>query len=430
MVPHLVTALKGPLLELERRFLDANPQIERWFRLEWQEHTPPFYCSTDLRNAGFKLAPVDTNLFPGGFDNLAPDTLPLAVQAAVAAIEKYCPDARNLLLVPESRELSPNYLHNVARLCTILRQTGLDVRLGSFDPEVTGPTPFPLPGGQEVVIEPLVRRGRRVGLEDFDPCSILLNNDLSGGLPPILEELHEQVLLPPLHAGWAVRRKSNHFAAYRDVAKRFAKMLDIDPWLIDPFFASCSDVDFAERAGEECVASRVDALLRQMRSKYREYGIGETPFVIVKADAGTYGMGVLSVKDASEVRNLSAQQRSRMAVTKEGLEVTRVILQEGVPTFESIDDAWAEPVVYMIDRYVVGGFYRVHSGRGRDENLNVPGMQFVPLPFAASCNLPDARASDEAAANRFYAYGVVGRLALLAASIELERTDPDPSLYG
>ena len=100
MVPHLVTALTGPLLDLEKKILEATPAIERWFRLEWQEHTPPFYCSVDLRNAGYKLAPVDTNLFPGGFNNLATEMLPLAVQAAMAAIDKYCPDARNLLLIP------------------------------------------------------------------------------------------------------------------------------------------------------------------------------------------------------------------------------------------------------------------------------------------------------------------------------------------
>ncbi len=94
MVPHLVTALTGPLLDLEKKILAATPAIERWFRLEWQEHTPPFYCSVDLRNAGFKLAPVDTNLFPGGFNNLSPEMLPLAVQAAMAAIDKYCPDAQ------------------------------------------------------------------------------------------------------------------------------------------------------------------------------------------------------------------------------------------------------------------------------------------------------------------------------------------------
>jgi glutamate--cysteine ligase len=70
MVPHLITALTGPINELEQRMLESMPAIERWFRLEWMEHTPPFYTSVDLRNSGFKLAPVDTNLFPGGFNNL------------------------------------------------------------------------------------------------------------------------------------------------------------------------------------------------------------------------------------------------------------------------------------------------------------------------------------------------------------------------
>ena len=87
MVPHLVTALNGPINELEQRVLDSMPAIERWFRLEWMEHTPPIYTSVDIRNAGFKLAPVDTNLFPGGWNNLSPEMLPLAVQAAQAAIE-------------------------------------------------------------------------------------------------------------------------------------------------------------------------------------------------------------------------------------------------------------------------------------------------------------------------------------------------------
>jgi glutamate--cysteine ligase len=73
---------------------------------------------------------------------------------------------------------------------------------------------------------------------------------------------------------------------------------------------------------------------------------------------------------------------------------------------------------------VVGGFYRVNAERGRDENLNAPGMRFVPVPFAAPCNLPDPSAALEDAPNRFYVYGVIARLALLAAAIELERTAP------
>lgn len=432
MVPHLVTALSGPLLDLERRILDATPAIERWFRMEWQEHTPPFYCSVDLRNAGFKLAPVDTNLFPGGFNNLAPEVLPLAVQAAMAAIDKICPDARNLLLIPENHTRNMFYLQNVARLSAILRQTGLNVRLGSLNPEITEPTRVELPDGQALVLEPLERvgpGGRRLGLKNFDPCAVVLNNDLSGGAPEILRNVNEQFMMPPLHAGWSVRRKSKHFSAYDDVAKKFGKLLDIDPWMINPYFGVCGEINFQERTGEECLATQVDSLLSKIRKKYKEYGVKETPFVIVKADAGTYGMGIMSVKDASEVKNLNRKARNKMSVVKEGLEVSEVIVQEGVHTFETVKDGVAEPVVYMIDRFVVGGFYRVHSERGIDQNLNAPGMHFVPLPFASSCILPDPGQRANAAPNRFYAYGVVARLALLAASLELERTDPNPELY-
>lgn len=432
MVPHLVTALTGPLLELEKKILDATPAIERWFRLEWQEHTPPFYCSVDIRNAGFKLAPVDTNLYPGGFNNLAPEMLPLAVQAAMAAIEKYCPDAKNLLLIPERHTRNTFYLQNVARLIQIFRQTGLNVRLGSLSDDIKEPTNLDLPDGSTLTLEPLVRsaNGRRLGLADFDPCTILLNNDLSAGIPAIFQDLHEQTLLPPLHAGWAVRRKTNHFAAYDDVVKKFSKIVDVDPWMLNPYFGKASQINFQEGIGVDAVAAQVDSVLAKIRKKYKEYGIKEKPFVIVKADAGTYGMGIMTVHDANDVKDLNRKQRNKMSVGKEGLEVSDVIIQEGVHTFEQINEAVAEPVVYMIDRYVIGGFYRVHSGRGVDENLNAPGAHFVPLAFALQHALPDAHAKPGTTSpNRFYMYGVVGRLALLAASLELERTDPNPEVY-
>jgi glutamate--cysteine ligase len=425
MVPHLVTALDGPLLELERKILDATPAVERWFRLEWQEHTPPFYCSVDLRNAGFKLAPVDTNLFPGGFNHLAPDVLPLAVQATMASIEKICPDAKNLLLIPERHPRNASDLENIARLSLIMRHAGLNVRLGTLDEEVEEPQTIALPDGRSLVLEPLERSRRRLGLKNFDPCTILLNNDLSSGLPPVLENLHEQFLLPPLHAGWAVRRKSNHFSCYDDVAKKFAKLVDIDPWMLNPYFQHVHGVDFQERTGEDALADSVDVLLKKIAKKYREYGIDDKPYIVVKSDAGTYGMGVMTVRDASELRDLNRRERSKMAVGKEGMEVHDVILQEGVHTFERVQGAVAEPVVYMIDRYVVGGFYRVHAGRENDQSLNAPGMHFVPLAFDHTA-MPDFHAKPGAATpNRFYMYGVVARLALLAASIELEKTDPE-----
>ena len=55
MVPRLATALTGPLLDLERTLLAKDTAVERWLRAQWQEHTPPFYCSVDLRT----LLPLD-----------------------------------------------------------------------------------------------------------------------------------------------------------------------------------------------------------------------------------------------------------------------------------------------------------------------------------------------------------------------------------
>ena len=430
MVPHLITALTGPINELEQRMLESLPAIERWFRLEWMEHTPPFYTSVDIRNAGFKLAPVDTNLYPGGWNNLTPEMLPLAVQSAMAAIEKICPEAKNLLVIPENKSNSTFYLSNVAQLQRIFQSAGLNVRVGSIDPAIKKTTKIELPTGETVTLEPVVRSKRRLGLKNFDPCTILLNNDLSAGAPGILEDLHEQYLLPPLHAGWSVRRKSRHFQSYEEVSKRFGKLLGIDPWLINPMFNKCGQVDFAQEQGLDCLRTNVDALLTKVRKKYKEYGINEKPFVIVKADNGTSGMGIMTVRDVKDLDQLSERTKAKMATAKDGRQVHDVIIQEGVVTAERINEAVAEPVVYMMDRYVVGGFYRVHAERGDDENLNIPGAHYVPLAFAESTRLPQPGQKPGASApNRFYMYGVIGRLAMLAASYELEATDPEAEVY-
>jgi glutamate--cysteine ligase len=428
MVPHLITSLTGPINELEQRVLESMPAIERWFRLEWMEHTPPFYCSVDLRNAGFKLAPVATDLFPGGFNHLTPEMLPLAVQAAMAAIEKICPEAKNLLLIPGGHTQDSFYLASLQRLVQIFTQAGLNVRLGSLDATLATAQTLNLPDGGELEIEPVVRTRGRLGLKGFDPCTILLNNDLSRGVPRSVQHLHEQFLLPPLHAGWTLRRKSQHFQSYEEIAKKFSKLLGIDPWLITPYFNSCGDVDLATPAGVDCLRSNADALLTKVRRRYKEFGINERPFVVVKADNASDGQGLLVLRDVKDLDDLSDRlvQRLRAAHGADQDAPLGVIVQEGVPTMEHMHSAVAEPVVCTIDRYVVGGYYRVHAARGSNEDLCGPGSSYVPLAFAPSSGLPKPGAKPGASPpNRFYMYGVIARLAMLAVAYELEVTDPD-----
>ena len=431
MVPHLVTALTGPINELEQRILDSMPAIERWFRLEWMEHTPPFYCSVDVRNAGFKLAPVETNLFPDGWNILTPAMLPLAVQAAMASIEKICPEARNLLIVPENQTQSTFYLSNLAQLRRVFHMAGLNVRIGSISPDIKKSVTIALPDGESITLEPVGRNKGRIGVKDFDPCTILLNNDLRAGVPGILEDLHQQYLLPPLHAGWSTRRKSNHFKCFEEVSKRFGKLIGVDHWLVNPLFDRCAEVDFSSDDNVLDLAAHIDALLVKVRKKHKEYGIKEKPFVVIKADNGDPRMGVFTIRDGKDIDALRAQVIARATDTNPDALRFDVLLQEGVSTNERVNDAVAEPVVYMMDRYVVGGFYRVHAGRTVDENLDAPGSSFVPLAFAESTHLPQPGVKPGASApNRFYMYGVIARLAMLAASYELEATDPQAEHYA
>ena len=440
MVPHLSTALNGPINELEQRIIDSMPATERWFRLEWMEHMPAFYCAADIRNAGFKLAAVETNLYPGGWNYLSEATLPLAVQAAQAAIEKICPEARNLLLVPENHASHDAYWGNIAQLVRIFRMAGLNVRVGSISNEIKEPTRIEWPGAaasaavrEEILLEPVIRTERRLGLKNFDPCTVLINNDLSEGTPGILEELYEQYVLPPVHAGWHVRRRSRHLACHEEVSKRFCKMLGIDPWLITPLFSACGAVDLRAEQGMETLRSQVDALLTRIRRKYKEYGIQERPFVAIKADKSPCSASVLTVHSVDELQDCADKLRGKACAKTDKEQGTHdLVLQEGVLSHEYIDDTRADPVVYMMDRYVVGGFYWLH-GNKLDGccTAKADQAQCVPLTFDKSSQLPEPGVKPGASVpNRFYMYGVVARLAMLAASYELEATDPEAILQA
>jgi glutamate--cysteine ligase len=420
-VPHLATAMVGPLYDLERHLLTQQIEIETWLRKEWQKTPAPITSSVDLRNAGFKLAPVDTNLFPAGYNNLSTQILPLCIQAVQSTLEKTFPGCERILLIPENHSRNLFYFENLASLQEIFTKAGFDVRIGSLLPDLDVPLTVDLSNNRKIILEPVIRDADKIKLVNFSPCLILLNNDLTSGIPPILENIN-QPICPAVELGWWSRLKSIHFRHYEAVATEFAARLDIDPWLINPLYRNCGSINFVEREGEECLAEQVTTVLNEIQNKYREYNIQEKPFVIVKADAGTYGMGVMSIDSPQQIFQLNRKQRNRMSALKGNQPINKVLVQEGVYSFErwGQDKAVAEPVVYMIGHHVVGGFYRMHKDRGPTENLNAPGMEFEPLAFAEACNYPCQKPNHSEESHRFYAYGVVARLALLAAARELK----------
>jgi glutamate--cysteine ligase len=418
-VPDLSTALNGPLLKVEEQIIAHQAEIESWFRSQWRLTPAPFYSSVDLRNSGYKIAPVDTNLFPAGFNNLNPDYEAVCIQALQLAVERTGKKIDRILLIPENHTRNMFYLENVAALVSLIGKAGFDVQIGSLIPGLTAPQTIALDSGSSLKLNPLVRTGNNLGIDGFVPDLVLLNNDMSGGRPAVLENL-EQPVIPSLSLGWSTRLKSVHFRHYKEIAEEFSRQIGIDPWFIDPLFRNCGEIDFMKNESSHCLESNVNTLLNAIQKKYDEYGVDQRPYVVVKADAGTYGMGVMMAHSAEELIDMNRKERTRMSTTKEGQKVTKVIIQEGVYTNETwgADKIVAESVVYMIDKNVVGGFYRVHPKKGANENLNSPGMQFEPLAFQDCCVSPDKAQSPDARPNRFYTYGVIARLANLAAARE------------
>lgn len=419
-LPRLSTECIKPEILIEKAISENKPEIESWFRDQWQHTQAPFYASVDLRNAGIKLAPVDTNLFPAGFNNLHSSFDSLCIHAIQSALEKTAPHAKNILLIPENHTRNNFYFSNINKLQNLLIDAGYSVKLGSLNEEIKSPLQIDLITGGRLILEPITRINNRLVTKDFDPCLILLNNDLSDGVPTIFHNI-EQIIMPPTSLGWSQRTKSSHFSHYSQVVREFCTNFDIDPWLIDPLYTNCSEIDFLNRSGEQCIERNVKSMLEAIQVKYNEYGIDKKPFVIVKADSGTYGMGIMAVSDSSEVSNLNRKQRKKMASAKGKLETSRVIIQEGVYSSEIIGDtdSVTEPVVYMIDHHVVGCFYRVHKDRKDNENLNAPGMHFEQVMFTCKDETKQCMYKQSSIQNRFYAYGVVARLALLAAAREI-----------
>lgn len=419
VTPHLQNNETKNLLLLEKKFLASSAEIENWFAKEWQVTKPPVYGSVDLRNAGFKLAPIDMNLFPAGFNNLNMEFLPSIAKACHQAIVSFNKDIKNILIIPENHTRNLFYWENIGALMTILTNAGFHIRVGSLLPDyqdgaTIGETP-------KIFLQSIIREKNKIIVDDFVADAILLNNDLSDGIPVILENI-EQIIMPPAHLGWQKRLKSAHFKHYENVSKEFSSLLDMDPWLISPLFRHCGEVDFMTGEGQACLQKNVQELLVTIEKKYQQQNITAKPFVMVKADSGTYGMAVMTVRTIEDIKDLNRKERTKMAKGKGGQKVSRVIIQEGVYTNETIGEehAIAEPVVYLWGEKVVGGFYRVHNERGIDENLNAPGMYFKPLPFKSLCQL-NSLACDEQ--NRLYVYGVIARLSMLAAAREMKEDE-------
>lgn len=415
--------MSPPLTKLEKLILTNFGKIEYWFRKKFHDINVPLYSSIDLRNNYFKLAPVDMNLFPAGFNNIDQNLHILAIQALQYFFERNFPDCQNILLIIENHTRNLAYLDNVIILKSIFIKAGFTIEISSLDSSINGTTISH--NNEQIIYQEIVKKENKlITKSNFCPDIIILNNDLSSGIPEILSNI-KQTILPPLNAGWYKRRKNIFFNQYNEICHEFAQLLDIDPWLISTKIDVCTNLNFKEKLGIDELASKATKMLDDISKKYNKYNINEKPYLVIKANNGTYGMGIMIVKSVDDIISMNRKNRNKMSVIKDKQFVTEVLIQEGIRTAEIVNNKVSEPVIYTIDYSVIGGFYRVHSNKGDDENLNAPGADFIPIAFTNDC-LPKINSNNENTcnlqncANRFYIYGIFARLSLLASVNELK----------
>ncbi|HRK02428.1 MAG TPA: glutamate--cysteine ligase, partial [Oligoflexia bacterium] len=290
-----------------KNYLEEQP-LTKWIEARAAGGVEPFYTSIDLRDAGFKLAPVDANLFPAGFNNICPEDLfhsaPIARRVLIKHLGRV---PKNLVILPESHTKNRFYVDNLLALKQIFENLGIVVHIGWWGEIPTeslvlkdGIETVRLSSstGTEIFAVPLYLKNEQLVLKDLTleapaeiaPEFILLNNDFSSGFPLKLSCV-SQPIEPSFRLGWHTRKKHEFFENYNRLAGELALNAKLDPWHLQVDTELVTDVNFDESVGMERIAAAAERVLNRIRLEYEKRGIEEKPFVFIKSNSGTYGMG-------------------------------------------------------------------------------------------------------------------------------------------
>ena len=363
------------LNDLNQLIEAKRQEITAWMEKKRSEVPIPIYGSVDVRDAGWKIAVVDANHFPAGFNNVAPEDEQHLSALLKNHINRRDEKCRWVHLYPESHTRNAAYVENLKTLQRLIEQAGFRCTVGS--PEladhgslagISGPLNL------DIVSLQMLDDEESIVVNGEQPDLILLNNDLTEGIVP---GLGTSRVSPPPVMGWHSRKKSHHYDALSDYVSEIAELIGIEPWcLITDWFVSKDKCLDRESCRIE-LAAEVDDFIQQIKHRYHTLGIDREPVVFIKNDSGTYGLGILSVRSGEELLSLSNRKMRKLMYSKGGVEVENFLIQEGIPTrLETSDGGPVEPVVYLVDGQAASWFYRINEKKSDIDNLNSPSASF------------------------------------------------------
>lgn len=394
--------------ELHRLLLEKRDPLQAWFESRSKGLKFPFYSSYDIRDAGFKVAPVDANLFPAGFNNICDNDKEYTAEKLKEYLEEAEPQVRRIGLLTENHTQNLFYWDNVATIRSLLLDAGFDVKVSLFDKSSASRTVTSASRGDVLV-------------ESFDEVNAwaqmwVSNNDFSSPNEEIVGSIKVK-LVPSFEFGWHKRRKHRFFCHYNDLAKEIAKILGINPYRLTVETRRVENVDIDDLESRHRLQTAAMELVQNVNKGRDQLAIPSTEHIFLKNNRGTYGLGVLALESPNQIEALSYKQRKKMKAAKGGVEIDDLILQESIPTsFQEKEGGVSEPVIYAVGPHMVGGFFRSHEAKGVDESLNSPGMVFKKLCFANT----EIQHLELEAEN---VYGWIAKLGALACALELKECE-------
>ena len=363
------------LNDLNTTLESKRQEITEWMNRKRLEVPIPIYGSVDVRDSGWKVAVVDANHFPAGFNNIAAEDERHLAALLKNHIKRRDGECQWVHLYPESHTRNAAYVENLTTLQRLIVMAGFRCTVGSPELAEYGSLAG-LSGPLKLDIVKLDESNGEstIVIDGLKPDLILLNNDLTEGIVP---GLGTSRVSPPPVMGWHSRKKSHHYEALSVYVNEISEMLGIDPWCIMTDWFVSKDKCLDRESCRIELAAEVNIFINKIKQRYVAMGIDREPVVFIKNDSGTYGLGILSVRSGEELLALSNRKMKKLMYSKGGVEVENFLIQEGIPTRLKTDNGGpVEPVVYLIDGQAASWFYRVNEKKGDVENLNSPSAQF------------------------------------------------------
>lgn len=382
---------------LESQFILHKNKIEEWIHHRYNNNIT-IYSSVDLRQSSFKIAPIDTNIFPSGFRFIPQQLIHVASKYFSEYFKKKNVVYTKIAIFAENFTRDRNYWINIKQLVKIFEKISIEVKIivdanHSIIQKIKKNTNLDIYQATNKNNYIYTEKGWKADV-------IILNNDFTSHVSPIIQKT-KTLIFPQTYFAWCYRSKYSHCLSYNKTIKEFFADTNImDPWFISTCCDFVDQVNFMKKENFELLSYKVNKLLIKIKKKYTLYSIDRRPYVIIKSDRGTTGRGVITVENTEEITSMNRKQRKDMYSIKLGVKNEKVIVQEGIESALTNNEHPGENTFNIIDNKIISIFTRYNIKKCPRSNLNSYGMKF---------GTPQ---------KTLYVESVIARLANIAASYE------------